>query len=287
MNLTGRFALIAKRKFKDAKLASDLIKVIVEHHEFVGDESSYRRNEYEFQSGIGKEVKLYPKRKLVDLEGLANLNILFQHIVSLIPSPVGILKRSVSMAIPWPSVSVATAEDHSGGAHTATPSLTVAIPTVTGVAATTYVVVEDCEDAWNESVGGNVTSTADTGDYQKGSASAKLDVAAAAGVGYLATEAITSANLTAYNYLRAWVKSTVNLDAGDLDILLDDTASCASPLEEIDIPSLTANTWTEITVAITNPAALTAVISIGIDMNVDKGAFIFRIDQVRATEGGA
>lgn len=281
----GGFSLIPKRKLSEQFLSGTLIKQIVETIKLGGEQADYLKHDYEYDSGWGRELKLYPKRKLVDLAGMNNLSVLIQHIVGLIPEPITILKIWRDLAVPLPSISVATAEDHSGGAFTATPSLTITAPSVTGVAALSWVLVEDCEDAWDEYVQANVTSTADAVDYQIGSASAKLAVAVDAAVGRLATEGITSADLTSYNYIKAYVKSSVALDAGDLDIMLDDTAACISPLEELAIPSLTANTWTQVTIALADPSLLTAIISIGIDMNTDKGAFNFWIDQVRATGG--
>jgi len=158
-------------------------------------------------------------------------------------------------------------------------------PTVSGAGALSYLLVEDCEDAWNEFVQANVVSTADAVDKKVGAASAKLDVGDLAAVGRLATEAIGPLDLTAYRYLKAWVKSSVILASNDLDIMLDEHAACVSPLKELAIPILAADTWTQITLDMGDTSGLGAIISIGIGMNIDKGAFIFHIDQVRATEG--
>ena len=144
--------------------------------------------------------------------------------------------------------------------------------------------IEDCEDAWNESVDGDVTSTADTGDKKAGSASAKLVIDAAVSAGdLLATEAISSLNLAAAEKVVLWVKCSVDADSGDFHLLLDDTASCASPLETIDIPALTADTWTQCTLTLANPASDTAIVSVGLEMVVDKGACTLRVDDIRAT----
>lgn len=143
-------------------------------------------------------------------------------------------------------------------------------------------VIENCEDAWDELVDGDVTSTADTSDYKVGSASAKLVVGDACGAGdILATEAISSTNLSSKLYIQFWLKSSVALDAGDLQILLDDTAQCASPIKSLDIPALDADTWSPVIIALGDPSGLTAIISIGLKMVTDKGAFTVRIDDVR------
>lgn len=153
---------------------------------------------------------------------------------------------------------------------------------------TTSLLVENCENAWNETTNVNVTSTADTADFRVGTASAKLVVAVGAAAGeLLASEAITSTNLTTATALRLWMKSSIDTAAGDLRILLDDTALCASPIENLSVPALKANTWTVVTLPFATPASLTAVISIGVRQQIDLGAFTLNIDEIRSLpEGG-
>lgn len=140
-------------------------------------------------------------------------------------------------------------------------------------------IVEDCEDAWVAEA--NVTATADAGVFKVGTHSSKLAVADAAGAdALLATEVIASSNLTTYEYVNAWIRSTVALDAGDMQLLLDDDASCASPQETIDIPAIGADAWTLVQLNLVTPAALTAVISVGVKQHVDKGAFSLYIDHI-------
>ena len=139
--------------------------------------------------------------------------------------------------------------------------------------------VEDCEDAWT--AGTNVTANLDTTDYMKGAGSAELVVDAAATAGQvLGYEDITSVDLSGYDTAILWVKSTVALSAGDLDFLVDNTSGCASPIESIDIPAISANTWTRVQLTLASPGSLTAVISVGVKMIVDKGAFTLNIDDV-------
>ena len=147
----------------------------------------------------------------------------------------------------------------------------------------TALVVDACDDAWNEITNPNVTSTADAVDFRTGTASAKFVVAVGAVANeVLASEAITSANLTTSTALRVWIKSSVNTTASDLKFLLDDTVSCASPIETISIPALTANVWTAVTLPLATPGACTAIISIGIRQTNDIGAFTLNIDSVTA-----
>ena len=165
-----------------------------------------------------------------------------------------------------------------------TDSMKTVLTTVT-IPASTAAVIEDCEDAWNELVDGNVTSTADGTTKQVGTNSAKLAVAAGATAGsILATESISSTNLSQYTHIYAWIYSDVALDAGDLQLLLDNTAQCASPLEAINIPAIAQNTWTRVRIPLANPDSDLAIISIGIKMVVDKGAFNLFIDDVNAVK---
>lgn len=147
---------------------------------------------------------------------------------------------------------------------------------------TTPLVVEDCEDAWDESVDGDVTESADSSDKKVGSASAKFICAAGLGAGDIVATEVISKDLTNYGVIMAWVKSSVALAAGDWQLLLDDTASCASPLKSLNLPALAANTWTRILLDLGDASGLGSLISIGLKQVVDKGAMNFWIDDVQA-----
>ena len=138
---------------------------------------------------------------------------------------------------------------------------------------------------WSELVDGDVTATADTSFKKEGSASLKLVVAAGAGAGdILATEDLTSVDLTDRTELEIWIFSTTALDAGDLQVLLDNTALCASPVETLNIPATTANTWTKHVISLANPYNDSAIISVGIKMVTDKGAFTLFVDDIKAVK---
>ncbi len=181
---------------------------------------------------------------------------------------------------------VAATEDHSGGAQQQPLSIEY-VPGVTEVenATLSYTVVDDCEVAWTEYVGADVTSTLDNVDFKVGAGSVKLTVAAAAIAGLLATQAHASIDATTYKYVKFWIKSSIAISAGDLVLFLDDHAQCVSPLKQIDIGGLTAGAWTEKTLSLGDTSSLSALISYGVNMAVDKGAFVLNIDQIRFTEG--
>ncbi len=143
-------------------------------------------------------------------------------------------------------------------------------------------ILDECDAAWTELIDVDVTASADTSDFKTGAASLKLVVGAGAAANdKLATQAITSTDLSGHDYIGMWVKSSVALNAGDIDFMIDDTAKCASPTEHPNWPAIAADTWTYINLKLTySPSA--AVISIGVRMLVDKGAFTLHIDRVEA-----
>lgn len=145
--------------------------------------------------------------------------------------------------------------------------------------------VDNCDDAvvaWADGSGGNVTPSRQTASPKDGSAFVRLTSGAGAAAGLLAYHNISSIDLTAYDSIGFWIRSSVPTNSGDLQFLLDDTAACASPLETINIQALTANTWTWINIPFADATLLTAVVSIGIKQAVDIGAATIDIDQIVA-----
>jgi hypothetical protein len=149
--------------------------------------------------------------------------------------------------------------------------------------------IHPCEVAWDELVDTDVTATADPTYYKQGTKSCKLVVVTGCGAGdILATDAITAKNLSGCTKIGLWIRSSVALASGDLKLLLDETPSCASPLESIDIPAITeVDTWKYVKLTLANPSTDLAIISVGIKMIVDKGAFTLYVDDIRGLEGDA
>jgi len=141
--------------------------------------------------------------------------------------------------------------------------------------------IQDCEDKDDWTASANVTLTDDTVYRIKGTNCLKAVIAAGFVTGIAFYDDFAALNLTAATQVHFWIRSTVALAEGDLQILLDDTGGCVSPLETIDIPALVAGTRTEISIDITTPAALGAVISLALNVAVDKGANTVYIDDVR------
>ena len=143
--------------------------------------------------------------------------------------------------------------------------------------------LHSCDSVWDELTDADVTATADTSNEKEGSACLKLVVAAGCGANdILATDDITSIDITDCDEVTLWVHSTTALDAGDVQVLLDDTAQCAgTPLESLDIPAVSANTWTSCVISLANPTSDSAIISVGLKMITDR-AFTLRVDDIRA-----
>jgi hypothetical protein len=135
---------------------------------------------------------------------------------------------------------------------------------------------------FDEKTDGDFTQSLDTKDKKQGSQALKMVIAAGASAGDFVTDSITSKNISGYDTIEMWVKSTVATSSGNLKLLLDDTASCASPLETLSIPALSADTWTFVRMSLANPETDTAIISVGFEYDSDLGACTVWIDDIVA-----
>ena len=142
-------------------------------------------------------------------------------------------------------------------------------------------VIHDAASAWDEaSAPSNVTRAVDTQDY-RGSGANKFTIAGGFTTGLVSSKAITSLDLSAYDYVEFWVKSSTTTVSGDFTLLLDNTAACVSALETLTIPALTANTWTFVRVALSTPSLDTAIISVGLNAANNIAANTIWISDVR------
>lgn len=149
-------------------------------------------------------------------------------------------------------------------------------------------IIHNCETAWDELVDTDVTVSVDETYKIQGTNSVKLTVAAGAGAGdILATDNLESIDISGKDTVEIFIRSSVALDAGDIQLLLDDTASCASPVETIDIPATLANRNTTHVLTLASPESDTAIISVGLKMVVDKGAFKLWVDRIKAVDSGS
>tara|TARA_R100001244_G_scaffold40203_1_gene36339 strand:+ start:3461 stop:4747 length:1287 start_codon:yes stop_codon:yes gene_type:complete len=148
----------------------------------------------------------------------------------------------------------------------------------------TSTILHSCNSAFDETIDSDFTVTVDTEDKKRGTGSNKFVIAVGASAGDIATDSITSKNISKYDYLECWVKSTVATSAGNIKILLDDSANCASPLETLSVPALSADTWTYVRIALANPELNTAIISIGLEYDSDLGACQIRLDDIKVVK---
>ena len=137
-----------------------------------------------------------------------------------------------------------------------------------------------CNIVFDEQVDSDFTVTVDTKIKKQGTGSNKFVIASGASAGDIATDSITSKDISGYDYIEFWARSTVATSASNLKILLDDTANCASPLETLDVPALSADTWTFCRVALANPESDTAIISVGLEYDSDLGACTVWLDDI-------
>lgn len=143
--------------------------------------------------------------------------------------------------------------------------------------------VHDCESVWNEKVSANTTVTVDNVDYRVGSASVKFDIRATeVANAIIGSKAIPLTDFTRGKSIRMRVKSSIKTALGNLQLVLDDTAQCASPVVAMSLPVLEPGVWTDIELFyVPTTAGLDKIISIGIKYVTDLGAMILNIDDLQ------
>jgi hypothetical protein len=98
----------------------------------------------------------------------------------------------------------------------------------------------------------------------------------------VSTPAALGINISTKTHIHLWVKSNVTLELGDIQLLLDDTPACTSPIETIDLPALVADTWTRCSLPLAAAASDLDLQSWGIKVVRDKGAMVISVDDIRA-----
>ncbi len=145
-------------------------------------------------------------------------------------------------------------------------------------------IVRSCETTWSYS-DGNVTQSTVTGKV--GTYAVRATVGAGAGTNTLlfADNFFAAKDLSTYNAITLWFRSSVDTDAGDLQLLLDNTSDCASPLRTINLPHFDSNKWKRVIVNYDDDldAGMPSIISIGIKQVTDIGACTLDIDDIWAT----
>lgn len=119
----------------------------------------------------------------------------------------------------------------------------------------------------------DMTASADTTYYKDVTNSLKVAIVdAAIATDVIATRTVASEDWTNRESLGLWVYSTVALSAGDVDIRITDGTQGDT---DIDIPAVSANTWTWVEIDITD---ITGMAVINKD-DVDGISFIYAVDK--------
>lgn len=141
-------------------------------------------------------------------------------------------------------------------------------------------VIDGASSAWT--AGSNVTVAIDTELFKRGSSNKLALAAGVAAGGVIAYKDISSIDLSDYTHIEWWARCSKTTAAADLKLLLDNTAGATSPIELLNFPVLTADTWTFCRVALAKADEDIAILSVGVEDDVDIGAETVWIDDVRA-----
>jgi len=141
--------------------------------------------------------------------------------------------------------------------------------------------LHNCNTAFDDSVDSDFTITADTEDYKTESASNKIVIAVGASAGDTASDTITSVNISKYDYIEFWIKSSVATSAGNLKIHLVDAGGIE---ESLDVPALTANVWKYCRVALVAPYDNTAITQVRFEYDSDLGACVVHLDDIKVVK---
>ena len=131
------------------------------------------------------------------------------------------------------------------------------------------ITLDDGDDIWDDP-GADLTLSTETTDKKQGTASSEIDVASAFTTGLIGSEDISpTVDLTSYESISLWIKSSVTTSAGQLQLVIDDSTGCGSASESIDLPVLTANLWKDVTVGISSGTTRSAVACVGVNVATD------------------
>lgn len=141
--------------------------------------------------------------------------------------------------------------------------------------------IDNAEAVWT--AGSNVTVSVDTKDKKQGTSSMKIVLAAGVSAGdVVAYKDFTAIDISGHDTIELWVKCTKVLGGGDLKLLLDNTAGSVSPLETLNMPALSANTWRYARLSLAAAKDDTAIISVGLEDDTDIGVATVWLDRIMA-----
>jgi hypothetical protein len=146
--------------------------------------------------------------------------------------------------------------------------------------------ITDCDTIWTDGSGGNVTPSANTAAFREGAKSAKLIIAGAFTTGLAAFFATGTLNLSSYQQVSLWVRSTGTHASGVLQIKLCSDAAGVTAVNTVNIPALTANLWTPVTID-TAGALGASIASVALYCASDPGAVTVDLDNILACKASS
>lgn len=145
-------------------------------------------------------------------------------------------------------------------------------------------ILHDCDSLWgtNDS---DFTESLDTEIRRVGNSSYRLDVVVGASAGDdAATATISSLDISRYDRVEFWFRSTVAIAAADLNLLLTDSGGTE---ETLAFPATVAtDTWTYASIAVASQESNTGITGLVLDYTTDLGACVIWIDDIRAVQSG-
>jgi len=140
--------------------------------------------------------------------------------------------------------------------------------------------LEDCEDVWVQGTADTTVSLEPGGKV--GTYFVRGTTIAVGATTLLMYEDFTAVNLTAYDGIYCWLRSSLTTAAGDLQVIIDETNGCAVRLEALNVPILTAATWKQFFARLSDPTILNLVLSVGLYQVTDLANGTFDVDDVEA-----
>ena len=141
--------------------------------------------------------------------------------------------------------------------------------------------VEDCEDVWVQGTAATTVSR-ETGGKVGTYFVRGTTVALGATTLMMYEDLAATINLTTYDGIYCWLRSSLTTAAGDLQVLLDESTGCGSPDESLNVPALTAATWKQFFARLSDPSILNLVAAVGLKQITDLENGTFDIDDVQA-----
>ena len=149
-----------------------------------------------------------------------------------------------------------------------------------------FIRLHACASTFDETEDAEFTQALDIKDKKQGTQSLKITLSASAEADDVIADSITSVNLSGYDMVEMWVKSTVATSAGNLKLHLDSakiteaTAHASQTDEALPIDALSADKWTFVRMPLNNPESDTAIVSIALEQDADLGACTIWLDDI-------